>query len=269
MLVGIGKFGFIGSSFVDALLDERADRDDVDVRVVGSGSKMRVEDCVSVMESLLEFDLDFLILVSPNPGMPGPSRARELAVGSGVPCLVISDHLGVGSKDVVEECGFGYIYVKGDPLIGARREFLDSVEMADFNSNVLKILSLCGSFRKLQIEVDRFLGSDPGDPYLPRCIITPEKAVENEFSNPYAASKAIAALEIADRVAEINHKVCFQIDDRERYVRLASSSHEMLRKAASLAEEAREIEKNNNSVRRTPHLSSGDWVEKKGLFEDL
>ncbi|OUJ18718.1 Coenzyme F420-dependent N5N10-methenyltetrahydromethanopterin dehydrogenase Mtd [Methanonatronarchaeum thermophilum] len=269
MLVGIGKFGFIGSSFVDALFDERADREDVDVRVVGSGSKMGVDDCMSVMKCLLEFDLDCLILVSPNPSMPGPAKARELAVESGLPCIVVSDYFGVGSKGDVEDSGLGYIYVKGDPLIGARREFLDFVEMADFNSNVLKVLSLCGSFRKLQLEIDRFVGSDLDDPYLPRCVITPEKAVEDEFSNPYAESKAIAALEIANRVAEINHKVCFKINDRERYVRLASSSHEMLKKAAVLAEEAREIEKKNDSVRRTPHKKDGGCLEKKRLHEDI
>lgn len=267
MVVGIGKFGLIGSSFIDALLDERADRQDLDVRVVGSGAKMGERDCVSVVSSLLEFDPTHLVLVSPNPGMPGPSKAREVVKKAGVPAVVVSDYLGIDSRDDVESDGFGYIYVKGDPLIGARREFLDSVEMADFNSNVLKVLSICGSFRKLQAEIDSFLGSDSEDPVLPKMVITPEKAVEGEFENPYAASKAIGALEIANKVAELNHKVCFKLKDRERYVELASAAHEMLGKAASLAEEAREIEKANDTVKRTPHAVDGEVKEKRRLFE--
>ena len=36
-------------------------------------------------------------------------------------------------------------------MIGARREFLDPVEMADFNGNLVKVLALTGAFRKLQL----------------------------------------------------------------------------------------------------------------------
>ena len=42
--VGIIKCGNIGTSpLVDLILDERADRKDIDVRVLGSGAKMGVE----------------------------------------------------------------------------------------------------------------------------------------------------------------------------------------------------------------------------------
>ena len=41
----------------------------------------------------------------------------------------------------------------------------------------------------------------------------------------------------------------------------------MLRIASRLAEEAREIEKSNDTVQRTPHHSNQTMLKKKGLFE--
>ena len=50
---------------------------------------------------------------------------------------------------------FGYIIMKGDAMIGARREFLDPIEMADYNGNLVKVLALTGAFRKLQMASTR------------------------------------------------------------------------------------------------------------------
>jgi methylenetetrahydromethanopterin dehydrogenase len=48
------------------------------------------------------------------------------------------------AREALEQEGFGYIIPPVDPLIGAKREFLDPVEMASFNSDVMKVLSICG-----------------------------------------------------------------------------------------------------------------------------
>ena len=40
--------------------------------------------------------------------------------------------------------------MKADAMIGARREFLDPIEMADYNGNLIKVLAGTGAFRKLQ-----------------------------------------------------------------------------------------------------------------------
>ena len=77
--IGIIKSGNIGTSPVlDLLLDERADRPNIDVRVFGSGAKMNPEQVEDVVPKVDQFDPDFCIFISPNPGAPGPAKAREL-----------------------------------------------------------------------------------------------------------------------------------------------------------------------------------------------
>lgn len=67
--IGIIKSGNIGTSPVlDLLLDERADRPNIDVRVFGSGAKMNPEQVEDVVPKVDQFDPDFCIFISPNPG---------------------------------------------------------------------------------------------------------------------------------------------------------------------------------------------------------
>jgi opine dehydrogenase len=87
-------------------------------------------------------------------------------------------------------------------MIGARREFLDPVEMADFNGNLVKVLAITGAFRKLQLAVDLVIdqvkaGKKGAELVLPKIVMTTDKAVEGEFTNNYALAKARAAHEIA------------------------------------------------------------------------
>ena len=77
--IAIIKSGNIGTSpVIDLLLDERADRPNIDVRTFGSGAKMNPEQVEDVVPKIDAFGPDFAIFISPNPGAPGPSRAREL-----------------------------------------------------------------------------------------------------------------------------------------------------------------------------------------------
>ena len=65
--IGIIKSGNIGTSPVlDLLLDERADRPNIDVRVFGSGAKMNPEQVEDVVPKVDQFDPDFCIFISPN-----------------------------------------------------------------------------------------------------------------------------------------------------------------------------------------------------------
>ncbi|MHA1555495.1 MAG: F420-dependent methylenetetrahydromethanopterin dehydrogenase, partial [Candidatus Heimdallarchaeota archaeon] len=59
----------------------------------------------------------------------------------------------------------------------------------------------------------------------------------------------------------------FKIKDRLEYVAQVAAGHEMMRNAAKLADEAREIEKSNNKVRRQPHSYEGDVQDKRLLTE--
>ncbi|MDR3222984.1 MAG: F420-dependent methylenetetrahydromethanopterin dehydrogenase [Methanobrevibacter sp.] len=264
--IGIIKSGNIGTSPVlDLLLDERADRPNIDVRVIGSGAKMSPEQVEEVVPKVKEFNPDFAIFISPNPGAPGPAKAREILSGYDIPSVIIGDAPGAGKKDELNEQGLGYIIVKGDPMIGARREWLDPTEMASFNADVIKVLALTGAYRVVQKAIDALIAdADAGKSLeLPKIIITSEKAVEAAgFKNGYAKAKAIAAYESAEKVADIDLKGCFMVKESERYIPLVAAAHELIAIAAKLATEAREIEKSNDTILRTPHGGDGSVLSK-------
>ena len=179
--IGIIKAGNIGTSPVlDLLLDERADRPNIDVRVFGSGAKMNPEQVEDVVPKIDAWAPDFCIFISPNPGAPGPARARELLSEKDIPAVIIGDAPGKGKKDEMDEQGLGYIIVMADPMIGAKREWLDPTEMADFNANVLKVLAATGALRLVQFTIDDLIdAADAGNELeLPKLIITANKAVD-------------------------------------------------------------------------------------------
>ncbi len=269
--IGIIKSGNIGTSPVlDLLLDERADRPNIDVRIIGSGAKMNPEQVEEVVPKVKEFEPDFAIFISPNPGAPGPAKARELLSTYDIPAVIIGDAPGAGKKDEMDEQGLGYIIVKGDPMIGARRELLDPTEMASFNSDVIKVLALTGAYRIVQNTIDGIIAAvDAGeDIELPKVIITAEKAAEAAgFTNTYAKAKAIAAYTAAEKVADIDLKGCFMVKDPNQYIPLVAAAHELIAAAAKLAVEARNIEKGNDTVLRTPHGAVGSTVSKTVLLE--
>lgn len=268
--IGIIKCGNIGTSPVlDLLLDERADRPNIDVCVVGSGAKMNPDEIERAVPTMLEMERDFVIFISPNPGAPGPAKARELLSAANVPAMIIGDAPGLRVKDEIEEQGLGYIIVKADPMIGARREFLDPTEMASFNSDVIKVLAFTGAYRVVQNTIDAMIADvEAGKaPELPQVVIDTDKAVEAAgYTNPYAKAKAMAAYEIATKVADIDVRGCFMVQDPDQYIPIVASAHEMLSAAAKLAIEAREIEKANDTVLRTPHGKEGKTLSKKDLL---
>lgn len=264
--IGFLKLGNLGISLVaDLIPNERADREDVEIRTI-STSTMLGEKEAEEMHRLLEWNPDFLVVVSPNASLPGPSKAREL---SDRPCLVISDAPAKKVKDKLEQDGFGYIILTGDALLCARREFLDPVEMSIFNSDLLKVLSVCGAVKLVQDELDKLIeGAKKGKIELPRIIGDAEEVVNRAgFTNPYAKAKALAAYSMAEKVAELATKSCFMLKEPERYILVGAAAHEMMRMAAILADEAREIEKSTDAVRRNPHARTGETLNKMRLME--
>ena len=218
----------------------------------------QVEDVVPKIDA---FEPDFAIFISPNPGAPGPAKARELLSEKDVPAIIIGDAPGKGKKDEMDEQGLGYIIVMSDPMIGAKREWLDPTEMAIFNSDILKVLAETGALRLVQKTIDAVIAqADAGEAIeLPKLIITAEKAAEaGGFANPYAKAKAIAAYEMAGSVANLDMKGCFMTKGFENFIPLVAAAHEIAACAAKLAQEAREIEKANDTVLRTPHMKEGN-----------
>ncbi len=265
--VGVFKMGAIGTAvLLEYLLDERADREDLEVRVLTTGAKMKESDA-EIAKKLKEFDPDLVLVVTPNASLPAPKVARGILKNRTV---VISDAPAKKVREELEREGFGYIIVTADSMIGARREFLDPTEMALYNSYVISVLANTGALRAVQIEIDRVIEEikKGKTPELPKTIITAQKAVEaGRFTNPYAKAKAMAAYFIAERVADITVKACFLEKDPEKYIPLVCSAHEMMRMASKLAEEAREIEKSNDTVFRSPHAKDGRILEKIKLME--
>ncbi len=277
--VGVLKLGCISSTLlVDLILDERATRKDIQVRAFTTGAKLDRESCTSVLSLLVEYSPDFAVVVSPNASLEGPTAVRTHLQEVGIPVLSVSDgpaRRAFYKKDasgkrvpVVSEAQ-GFVLVPADAMIGARKEFLDPVEMAVFNSDVLMVLAATGALRKLQTILDSIVEDVKAGrpPEMPALTLTPEYATEGEFENPYARAKAVAALVIAEQVGSVTRQACFKTEDSRQGTLLAAAAHEMMRTASTLAAEAREFEKSRDTVLRKPHRSGGGVVERRGLLE--
>ncbi|MGD9131501.1 MAG: F420-dependent methylenetetrahydromethanopterin dehydrogenase [Candidatus Bathyarchaeota archaeon] len=269
--IGVFKCGNVGTAPIfELLLDELAQRKDITVRTVTTGAKMSLEEVKDALPKIFEFELDLLVLISPNPAVSGPAAARSMALAKGVHTIVMSDAVAKRMTKELEKQGLGYIVVLGDPLIGARRQFLDPVEMALFNTNIIKILAITGVFRLIHQEVDRVIAvlKEGLAVRLPRLVIDTETIRDNsDFANPYAKAKAMAAYHIASKIPEINTKACFMEKESEKFIPLVTCAHEMAQVAAKLAEEAREIEKYSDSLVRKPHSKKGEPLTKTKLMQ--
>jgi methylenetetrahydromethanopterin dehydrogenase len=270
--IGIIKMGNLGMSQVITLIqDEMAAREGITVRVFGTGAKMGLAEALDT-ENFKQWNADFVIIISPNSTAPGPTAVLE--AWKNVPCIVISDRpKKKEARDALEQQGFGYIILPVDPLIGAKREFLDPVEMVVFNADVMKVLSICGVVRLLQEELDKIteqLGSKESEKELelPHIFAKPDKCIQHAgFSNPYAKAKALAALHIVEKVAQVNYPVCFTLKDLDEICLTAAAGHEIMGAAAHLATQAREIEKSNDTVFRQSHAKNGVLLTKTKLYE--
>ncbi|NHJ14273.1 MAG: F420-dependent methylenetetrahydromethanopterin dehydrogenase [Candidatus Thorarchaeota archaeon] len=278
--IGILKLGCIGAApLLDLILDERAERKDIAVRVVTSGASMDPEMCEEAAIKLAEMSPSLVLIVSPNASLPGPTGARDHLLKKKLPVVSISDGPSKkafytkdekGKSVVSVPDGSGFIILPMDPMIGARKEFLDPTEMAIFNAELIKILSCTGVIRYLQSEIGKLVDSLKAGTKLnlPTITLATEIALESAgFASPYAYAKAYASLKMAESIADITSKACFKESDPDVYVPAVAAAHELLRAAARLADEAREIEKQNDTLLRTPHGSSGKIAKKSGLNE--
>ncbi len=269
--VGILKLGCVGTApLLEYLLDERADRGDIKVRVVGSGAKLDPEEAEDAAKGILNFKPNFAVVVSPNAALPGPTKAREILKEAGIPVVVVSDLPAKKAAKDMEAKGFGYIVVEADAMIGARREFLDPVEMACFNADIIKVLAITGVYNLLVKNIDSIIQAfkEGKQPELPKIVVDKSTALkEAGFQNPYAAAKAMAAFEAAKKVADLTVEGCFKIQEREVYIPIVAAAHELMSYAKKLVEEARETEKYEDTLMRKPHGRDGTLLTKFKLME--
>ena len=266
--IGFVKLGNIATSLaIDLALDEIAERTDIEFKVISFGPKMTKKEGEASAE-LKAWGPQLVVISSPNAATAGPTAAREIFKGT--PTIVISD--GPSKKearDAIAADGFGYIILPMDPLIGAKREFLDPAEMALFNADALKVLGAGGAVRLVQEELDAaMLSISEGETLLPAILATPEKCAQRmDFQNPYARAKAVGALYMAQTVATIDAQACFRLKELESIALAAAAGHEVMRAAANLADAARELEKAMDTVSRKPHARSGELMKKTRLLE--
>ena len=265
------KIGYIGTTIIiEALLDERSARKDIKMRVISCAVSMEVEDAEEVARIAVGIESELYVVISPNAALKGPATARDILAETGKPIIVVSDE---PSRKAVRDLpeGMGYFVIYGDPMISAKSAFLDPVEMASFNGDVLKVLAVTGAFRLIQSELDRVIDEikEGKKPELPRLVITKARALAaSEIQNPYAQGKAMAAYEIARGVASLSTEAVFKLQEREEAIPVLTAAHEALRQAAKLADEAREIEKANDTAVRIAHFSKGNRRRKVKLYDN-
>jgi len=259
------------STMVDLILDETASREDLRFTILGTGPKMAPEDTERISRLIPSIqDPNLILLVGPNAGAPGMVRIRKALKSQIVPWIVISDGPSRKVRNKLKKEGAGYLIMEADPLIGARREFLDPTEMAAFNSDVIKVLAATGSFRYLHSQLDQVIESlDQDQVYLPRKLVSQSRSLASAgFRNPFARAKAATAFRLSKEAASMNYRACFVEKDPKKYIRIAAAAHEMVRQASILADDAREMEKQSNSLLRTPHTKSGKILRKRSLGQE-
>jgi methylenetetrahydromethanopterin dehydrogenase len=264
------KIGYIGmTTLIDAIIDERASRRDITVRVISSGCKMDDDEAVAVANMAADVATDLYIMISPNAGLSGPEKAREVLKETGKPIIIVSDEPSRRKMRAIDDENIGYLVLYADPMIGAKLEFLDAVEMTLFNSDVLRVLSITGIVRLVHTELDRVIAQlGAGEkPELPKLVVNKIRALAHSgLSNPYARAKAMAAFEAARVVGNLDSEGCFKTEGRDNYIPIITAAHELMRYAAKMADEAREIEKANDSVSRVVHLRKGGTRSKTALL---
>lgn len=269
--VGFAKLGNIGSApLIEFLLDERAERDDVEVRAVGSGASVGAPQAVELANLIASFKPNLTVVTTPNAKLEGPMKMLKALSEKGLSTVVVSDSPAKSAISEIEAMNQGYIIVEADSMIGARKEFLDPIEMAIFNADIIKVLAVTGVYRAIHVAIDDILRAikEGRVPHLPRIILAKEAALEaSGLKNPYARAKALAAYEIATRVGGLTFEACFKVKEMERYVVLVAAAHEMIREAARLADEAREVDKYDDAVLRAPHAKDGSILQKLRLLE--
>ncbi len=268
--IGVLKNGTIGSSLLlSFLLDERAEGTRVEFFEVTSGPKMHPESfCTETMKKLLEFKPNLILMTSPNAALKGPAAARELA--GDIPTIIVSDAPAKKAIEEIKAKNMGYIIVQADSMIGARRPFLDMIEMSLYNSDLMKVLALTGAYAVIALEINKVIIDmlEGKAPTLPQIEVDSTIATAAAgFSNPYARAKAIAAFELAANVSKLTTKACFVLKERDEYMPLLAAAHEMMRTAAQMCDQAREIEKGSDSVLRRPHHAKQNILSKKKLFD--
>lgn len=258
------------TTLLDIMLDERASRTDIEVTVFSSSTKLKESDAERLLPLIDQVEKDLVVLISPNANLPGPQQLINKLHGS-APLIVVSDAAKKEIREEWKEKGIGYLIVPFDPMIGAKKDFLDPAEMGIFNGQIITIFSITGVFTYLTKELDKVInmikaGEEPKLPY--KYLSTTTVVGDYPFSNDYSKPKAIACLETLKQVGKINTNALYSEQDREKALLLLAAAHEMVDQAATMALEIRELEKATNHLVKQPHSKEGDTLHKVHFFDE-
>ncbi|MHA1686136.1 MAG: F420-dependent methylenetetrahydromethanopterin dehydrogenase [Candidatus Heimdallarchaeaceae archaeon] len=258
------------TTLLDIMLDERASRTDIEVTVFSSSTKLKEQDAERLLSLINKVEKDLIVVISPNANLPGPQKlVSELQ--DAVPLIIISDAAKKELRESWKEKGIGYIIAPFDPMIGAKRDFLDPAEMGIFNGQIITIFSVTGVFTFITKELDKVISElKAGNmPKLPSFYLSSTTIIRNyPFANEYSRPKAIACLEMLKQVGKINTTALYSEKDRDKAILLVAAAHEMVDQAASLAKEIRELEKSSNHLVKQPHSKDGALLHKVHFFEE-
>ena len=258
------------TTLIDIMLDERASRTDIEATVISSSTKMKPDAVERIFPLIDQVETDLMVMISPNANDKGPQSVIDRYKDK-YPLIVVSDG---GDKEVRakwKEDGVGYIMVPFDPMIGAKRDFLDATEMCLFNGYIITTFSTCGVFAYINELMDGVIEQlKAGEkPKLPtRNMSAIGVATTYPFSNVYARPKALAALTMLQHAASLNVNGCFVEKDRKKALIKVAAAHEMVRQAGLLADEVRELEKATDHMIRTPHGKDGKILHKVHFFDE-
>ena len=258
------------TTLIDIMLDERASRADIEATVISSSTKMKPEAAERIFPLIDQVETDLMVMISPNASDKGPQAVID-KYKEKYPLIVVSDTADKELRQKWKDEGVGYIIVPFDPMIGAKRDFLDPTEMCLFNGYIITAFSSCGVFAYITDLLDNVIEQlKTGDkPELPfRNMSSIGVVTTYPFANPYSRPKAMAALNMLQEAGKLNVNGCFIEKDRNKSLIKVNAAHEMVRQAAIIADEVRELEKSTDHVIRTPHGKEGEKLHKKHFFDE-
>ncbi len=258
------------TTLIDIMLDERASRTDIDATVISSSTKMKPEAAERIFPLIDQVETDLMVMISPNANDKGPQSVID-RYKEKYPLIVVSDGGDKEARAKWKEEGVGYIIVPFDPMIGAKRDYLDATEMCLFNGYIINTFSACGVFAYINDLLDGVIEQlKAGEkPTLPtRNMSAIGVSTWYPFSSEYSRPKALAALTMLQNSANLNVNGCFVEKDRERALIKVAGAHEMVRQAGLLADEVREMEKATNHLIRMPHGKDGKLLHKVHFFDE-
>ncbi|MCG3215703.1 MAG: F420-dependent methylenetetrahydromethanopterin dehydrogenase [Candidatus Heimdallarchaeota archaeon] len=258
------------TTLIDIMLDERASRTDVESTVISSSTRMKPEAAERLFPLIDQVETDLMVMISPNANDKGPQLVVD-KYKEKYPLIVVSDAADKEVREKWKEEGVGYIIAPFDPMIGAKRDFLDPTEMCLFNGYIITAFSTCGVFAYitdlLDSVIDQLKKGEKSS--LPTRNMSSIGVVTSyPFANPYSRPKAMAALNILQDAGKLNVNGCFIEKTRERSIIKVNAAHEMVRQAAKIADEVRELEKTTDHVVRNPHGKDGEILHKKHFFDE-